>query len=265
MARVWASEPSINLAHTCVSFLLSLTPFAPCRVAVSRNIKGKDAPPCDECTNKRRQPKGARGDTALHLACLNGNLEVADLLINATAYNPECDGAKLDPRSASDGFTPLMRAIEGGYADCAELLLDSGADMNAQDKKGHTPLHWALSFHNEHIANLLVGRTRQSNPRGAPYSMLHPCARLWGFSALKRCFPRPCPAALAILLHPLMPRVCASYHGSSLRAVSRARGIASSARETRRRCKRRDRSRSASPHFSPLRTRISSMILLQQR
>ncbi len=35
---------------------------------------------------------------------------------------------------AQDGWTALIWAAEKGHADCARLLLDSGADKEAKDK-----------------------------------------------------------------------------------------------------------------------------------
>merc|ERR1712129_257976 len=41
------------------------------------------------------------------------------------------------------GFSPLMYAAEGGYAEACELLLLSGACVNAEDEDGMRPLHFA--------------------------------------------------------------------------------------------------------------------------
>ncbi len=42
-----------------------------------------------------------------------------------------------------DGGTPLHWAAKNGHKDVAELLIAKGADMNARNKDGGTPLHWA--------------------------------------------------------------------------------------------------------------------------
>ena len=40
--------------------------------------------------------------------------------------------------------TPLHLAADKGYPDMAECLLDYGADVNAEDCDGDTPLHLSL-------------------------------------------------------------------------------------------------------------------------
>ena len=47
------------------------------------------------------------------------------------------------------GITPLHYALEKGHTEVAMALIDKGADVNARDKYGYTPLHLALS--NGHI------------------------------------------------------------------------------------------------------------------
>lgn len=43
----------------------------------------------------------------------------------------------------SRGATPLHIAAMKGEVECAQLLVDYGADINAPDLLGNTPLHWA--------------------------------------------------------------------------------------------------------------------------
>ena len=42
---------------------------------------------------------------------------------------------------SADGMTPLHFACQAGFADCAELLLDKNADIDALDASKETPLH----------------------------------------------------------------------------------------------------------------------------
>jgi ankyrin repeat protein len=41
------------------------------------------------------------------------------------------------------GCTPLMLAAEKGRTETVEMLLSKGADVNAKDKHGNTALWWA--------------------------------------------------------------------------------------------------------------------------
>ena len=65
------------------------------------------------------------GRSALHYAARLGHQVIMGILIDA--------GAPLEAEDA-DGFTPLLRAIQGGDAniDAVRLLLDAGADRNAR-------------------------------------------------------------------------------------------------------------------------------------
>jgi ankyrin repeat protein len=44
---------------------------------------------------------------------------------------------------AEEGWTPLHDAARGGHKEIAELLIAKGADLNAKDNDGETPLDWA--------------------------------------------------------------------------------------------------------------------------
>ena len=44
--------------------------------------------------------------------------------------------AKVDDRGSKGDCTPLMEASSGGFLDIVKLLLDHGADVNAQSQAG---------------------------------------------------------------------------------------------------------------------------------
>ena len=53
-------------------------------------------------------------------------------------------GANINAQDA-DGTTPLMHAVVNAGADCVKLLLDKGADPNLSNKAGATALMWAVN------------------------------------------------------------------------------------------------------------------------
>jgi len=68
------------------------------------------------------------------------------------------DGADVN---ATDevGWTPLHRAVIGSHTDhteTAEFLIASGADVNAKDEEGLTPLHHAAWEGHKEVAELLI-------------------------------------------------------------------------------------------------------------
>ncbi|EJD49471.1 ankyrin, partial [Auricularia subglabra TFB-10046 SS5] len=51
-----------------------------------------------------------------------------------------CDAGALHTAVDSDGRTVLHGAAKMGHTDAVAVLLEKGADPNAVDKKGRTPL-----------------------------------------------------------------------------------------------------------------------------
>lgn len=74
------------------------------------------------------------GWTALHYASFQGNLDAIHSLIENQA-----DYKILN----NNGLNMLHVAAQGDTAPPLYLFKNLGLDLNAQDKRGSTPLHWA--------------------------------------------------------------------------------------------------------------------------
>lgn len=116
------------------------------------------------------------GDTALHLTCLYGHLDCAQLLLERGA----CLEAKDD-----DGAIPLHDACAGGYREIAALLINSANSsevvkrmLGSADVEGDTPLHHASRGEHEDVVRLLLAAgaspTRPNMYGKAPHELADP-------------------------------------------------------------------------------------------
>ncbi|CAM9773632.1 unnamed protein product [Chrysoparadoxa australica] len=88
------------------------------------------------------------GHSALHTAAWNGQLKMAQVLLEYDADLGSTD--KL-------GRTPLHLAAWKGHAELVELLVFFKADLSVQDLAGDTPLHCAATWGHKESAGHLLG------------------------------------------------------------------------------------------------------------
>jgi ankyrin repeat protein len=151
-----------------------------------------------------------RGETALHAAADDGDrvrlaaaldqgLEPDPAVRSDEKYSPEWGSTPLhyaarsgrgeaaalllsrgaNANAANDmGATPLHRAVE--WPVVVDVLLERGVDANARDDRGRTPLHWAAAYPTPQVAQRLLAAGADVNAADAQgLTPLHVAAR-WG-------------------------------------------------------------------------------------
>ncbi|KAF7850329.1 hypothetical protein BT93_L5622 [Corymbia citriodora subsp. variegata] len=135
------------------------------------------------------------GKTAFGIAAENGHsrlldsLRLRDVLLRAARVDDvhgmkSClaEGADVDARD-QNGWTPLHRAAFKGRVESVKLLLSHGASVNAADDAGYTPLQCAVEAGHAHLAMLLIAHGARASPKD-----VDPL----GSGAAKHRLDRPC-------------------------------------------------------------------------
>jgi ankyrin repeat protein len=94
-----------------------------------------------------RVPEMRFRSTALKFVVKNNNLSLVQFLLEK-GVNPNVGG--------TNGNTPLIISIKRGFYQISEKLITLGANTCKPDKKGKTPLYWAVNKKNINIINLLL-------------------------------------------------------------------------------------------------------------
>lgn len=92
-------------------------------------------------------PRGS----ALHGAALNGHSEVVQKLIDW--------GADVNQMRFDTDATALILAAQKGWLEVVSILLENGAEIEARDREGRTPLSWASGNGHVHVVEELLERS----------------------------------------------------------------------------------------------------------
>lgn len=106
--------------------------------------------------------KEKHGKSPIGEAAKNGRLEALKALV-AGGCDVNAVSTKPADKQKGDGYRPLLLAIQYGHDDCAEWLLENGAEHTFETTRKRTPLEYAESLGRAAVVKLLVkkkaGRT----------------------------------------------------------------------------------------------------------
>lgn len=95
-----------------------------------------------------------QGKTALHKSAIKGNLDIIEFLIQ--------NGARIDVKEEKSGRTALHMATK---PEVAKLLIEKGAQIEAKDTRGRTPLLICAMESHVEVAQVLVQHGAQVNSK----------------------------------------------------------------------------------------------------
>jgi uncharacterized protein len=139
------------LCGAALALLLSAASAHAYEENVADAVAQNDALQVRELVASGTNPNGLddSGRTGLQIAAINGNLQIAAILLKAQAH--------LDLKDKL-GNTALHYAADRGHVEMVQLLLDVGAALDPQNKNGMTPLMVAASRGNAAIVQALLAK-----------------------------------------------------------------------------------------------------------
>ena len=112
------------------------------------------------------------GGSLLHYTCLNGHLNALNLLIGRGGFvNTELNPSDMASSTLVEfvnvqdrkGKTPLHFAVQMGTKDLVLSLLEAGADLSVQDCNGWQCLHYAVHAQKIEVVRILLSRGARVN------------------------------------------------------------------------------------------------------
>ena len=98
-----------------------------------------------------REVKNEKGQTQLWFYCKNRMTKSVKRMLSMRNINVEASSKWL----GVDGLTCLHSAAAGCNIDICKLLIEKGANLDAKDSMGYTPLYWAVLFSRIEIVQFL--------------------------------------------------------------------------------------------------------------
>lgn len=159
------SEETIG-ANICLEDLSDVE----AELKIKENVKNRKRIKRNKSVGVKRNEKG---ETQLHIACINGNIETVERLLES--------GHSTSVRDHF-GWTPLHEAANHGHVEIAKLLLKYGASINDPGSlmcQGVTPLHDAASCGNFTIIRLLIEHGANVELKTNEYDTVLDCLEQW--------------------------------------------------------------------------------------